>query len=39
MKYISCELEKLDTYQGIEYAQRIIELFNDFPDNYVEIGS
>ena len=41
MKDISCELKKLDAYHGAEYAQRIIELFNEFPndssqiDNYV----
>ena len=42
MKDISYELKKLDAYHGTEYAQRIIELFNEFPndssqiDNYVE---
>ena len=33
MNNITLELKKMDAYNGIEYAQRIIELFNEFPDD------
>jgi len=42
MKDLSCELKKLDSYSGVEYAQRINELIKEFPnhrgqiDKYVE---
>ena len=42
MKSLANELKKMDTYVGIEYAQRMIELYKEFPneesiiDKYIE---
>ena len=42
MKNLSNELKKMDAYTGIEYAQRITELYKKFPndkrqiDEYIE---
>ena len=37
MKDLSFELRKLDSYSGIEYAQRIIELYKEFSNNEKQI--
>ena len=37
MKDLSCELKKMDAYSGIEYAQQIIELYKEFPNNEKQI--
>ena len=37
MNNITLELKKMDAYNGIEYAQRIVELFNEFPDDSKQI--
>jgi hypothetical protein len=37
MKDLSCEFKKMDSYSGIEYGQRIIELYKEFPDERQQI--
>ena len=37
MKELSCELKKMDSYSGIEYGQRIIELCKEFPNDRLQI--
>ena len=42
MKVLASELKKMDAYSGIDYAQRIIKLYQEFPneekdiDEYIE---
>ena len=37
MKTLSEELKKLDSYTGIEYGQRVTDLYKDFPNDREKI--
>jgi hypothetical protein len=37
MKDLSCRLKEMDSYSGIEYGQRIVELMDKFPNDRKQI--
>jgi guanylate kinase len=37
MKNLSCELEKMNSYSGVEYAQRLTELYREFANDEKQI--
>jgi len=37
MKALSVELKKLDSFTGIEYGQRVTELYKEFPNDREKI--
>jgi hypothetical protein len=37
MKDLSCRLKEMDSYSGIEYGQRMVELMDEFPNDIKQI--